>query len=468
MNKKTRNILLIIILVAILLRIFWFNTIIERDEATFGQVAWRMSTGEKLYENISEFKPPGIFLTYLIGIEIFGNNIYGPRIINDLLFIISIIFLYLLVKRLKDEKTGLISAAAYVFLMNVPFYQGFMAMTEPFANYFIIITAYLLTTKTKKYWVLILAGISTLIALGFKQPAAILIVPMTYLLFEGKEKTKRILVYFTPIITSILFLAVIFRNYYSAIKNIVNYVIKSYIGNTTTPMKYVPIHYFILIISQGIIMWYLAIVWIINFLKIKTKTRNDKFILIWFLCGLVAAIIPPSYGHYYIFLIAPASIMIGETIAQNFKKKSFLIILVILIVISLLAQSTQWNGMTINTKNNIYATYSGFITKQSQRETINFLKNNLNENETFIAFGWDPELYWLTKRKPPTKSVSFFKPEHFLETIKNKNVKYILIFNEQRNRYEELFYNNKTIRLELNNYELIDDSDPQILKKVKK
>ncbi|MBC8501293.1 MAG: glycosyltransferase family 39 protein [DPANN group archaeon] len=467
---KLRNYkyLILLIILALILRFAWIDTIIERDEGTFGQVAWRMSNDELLYKDIAESKPPGIFVIYLASTKLLGNNIYSARIVNNILFLLSILILFQTTKKLYNKKTALWSLIAYIFFMNIPFYEGQLAMAESFLVYFIIFSFYFIIKylETKNNWFLIISGISFFIAITIKQSAMVWIIPSLYLLLkEKKNRTKNVLLFLSPTII----LGFIIIAFYLA-QNIFHYLrfflfdflILRY--NKGGFYRYVELDYWFFIISQGFIMWTLVTIWITNTIKKfkeKKVLKKDTLIFLWFISFFITTLIPPSFGHYFLMVVPPASIMAGSILSKNIKNKKFYAIIIIILAISIISQSIQWKDFPIN-KGNINIPYSGFDSKQEQKETINFLKHNLNENETFIAFGWSPEIYWLTKREPPGISVFDFQEYLFIRKTSNEKVKYILIFEEREEKFIN-FNKNKKINKILDNYFILREGNPKIL-----
>ena len=77
------------------IRLLWLFTPVVRDEGAVGYVAMVWSKGVLPYQApMASVNPPLAYVLYLLPSAIFGNNIIPVRILNDALFIVSIVAIY--------------------------------------------------------------------------------------------------------------------------------------------------------------------------------------------------------------------------------------------------------------------------------------------------------------------------------------------------------------------------------------
>src|SRR5664280_2148036 len=94
-------------------------------------------------------KPPLFFWMQALSMKLFGINEFAARFPNALIGILTLLTLYLVGKRLYDEKFGLIWALAYLgsFLPHLYFKSGII---DPFFNFFIFLSVIFLAKSIKE------------------------------------------------------------------------------------------------------------------------------------------------------------------------------------------------------------------------------------------------------------------------------------------------------------------------------
>ena len=148
--SKSKLILISIIVVSFIVRILWLLTPVVRDEGAVGYVAMVWAKGILPYQApMAGVNPPLAYLMYLIPSVFFGNNIIPIRILNDALFMVSIIAIYLIAKDWFGQRTGLLSAALYGIFMSAPIFETHLAIPSSLALPFAVFSVYSLNVWFK-------------------------------------------------------------------------------------------------------------------------------------------------------------------------------------------------------------------------------------------------------------------------------------------------------------------------------
>jgi hypothetical protein len=142
-------------------------------------------------------KPPLFFWMQALSMKLFGINEFAARFPNALIGILTLLTLYLVGKRLYDEKFGLIWALAYLgsFLPHLYFKSGII---DPFFNFFIFLSVIFLaksineTGGKKGFKYALLAGISIGLATLTKGPVGLLVAGLSVTVYWITMKFKRI------------------------------------------------------------------------------------------------------------------------------------------------------------------------------------------------------------------------------------------------------------------------------------
>jgi len=455
-----------ILLFSLVLRLLWLKTLIQRDEGGAGYIAMLWSQGYLPYVHSLDNKPPLHYFIYLIFISLFGNTIIPIRIFNNILFLVSIIILYLIAKNWYGKKVAIFSAFVYGIFMNVPIFEGQLALSESLSVPFVIFAVYFCNqfTNSNVRKNLLISGllISASVLILHIQVVGIIIL-LLMVLFSKKtssngvaqhnfRKDKIIEISILAIGISIpILIAISYFWSHAALDDLVECL---YYRLFTAYLVHpdVTFGYKFLIIIEGLPLWLLSIFGCGK--CILRSNKNDRFLMIWMLLFLGVAVIPPHFGHHYSLVIAPASILSGialSSVLANIKLKSirkfsrsyreyvpnlFMIIIVILsFVPSIVLQAKQYPNYNIDWSF-IRWSYADMPSYDQQIELANFLKSHA-PNEQILVHGWDPQTYWLSGHRAPsihvyTADMGLDIPEEefneIVERIKRGEFKYIVIF----------------------------------------
>ncbi len=471
-NLSQRKILLLIILFALLVRLPWLYTTIERDEATNALTAWRVLHGETLYKDIHADKPPLLYVFYLVPISIFGNSIIPIRLLNNLLFVFSIIIFFRIAENIFKRRVAIYSTILFAFAMNIPVFEGQLAMSESLLTLFVLLSvySYYKFAKEHKPVNLFLSSLFMTLSVLTKHQAIILwFMLLTLFLIHTKSAgfikknrplfLKSLLYLILPMgfVTFATLILMVFMEFdgiliiikLSAIRAIstVTDLFKAIFGlrqigeakavvtlSMWRSYKYVPFGYVLLYLLEGAFLFFLSLVGMFKLFKEKSRPKcnfSKQLVIVWFSFSLMVSLVPKAFGHFFIFLIPPASLLAGFALYNIIKKKSvrnnlFLVLVLVLLMVSLFFQVKHYPDFHI-TYGPYRMGFSDFGSYSDQLAFGKFIKETKSKDDSIIVFGWAPVIYWLSETKPITQSSFNFNADDLFQAIQEKQPRYIII-----------------------------------------
>lgn len=169
--------LVIVILLTLALRIRLLGIPIERDVGEFAYVGQQMLLGVPPYGESYSDRMPGIYAIYSVILFIFGQTQVAVHLGLLIINMMAIFFIFLSMRRLFDNLTGLLSAAFFAVLSVSRSVHGFSANSEHFVIAFAMcgIFLLLLAIDSKRlgtfFWSGFLFGISFIM----KQPGLVFV-----------------------------------------------------------------------------------------------------------------------------------------------------------------------------------------------------------------------------------------------------------------------------------------------------
>jgi hypothetical protein len=156
------------------------------DEVVYLGIGKAVSEGERLYVDVFDQKPPGIYVVAALSIKLFGDNRVWPRM---LIAGVNWAIAWGIIKILKTIKVrgALVTGLGYV--MIAPYFQGQFFLTEPFVVFLSIYSLLFIRRNT------VCAGMFVGMALWFKQSAwAIVLAEGLYVFLYKKMHLRHWLV----------------------------------------------------------------------------------------------------------------------------------------------------------------------------------------------------------------------------------------------------------------------------------
>lgn len=173
-----------LILIGVLLFIPFLGSIhlFDWDEANFAELAREMILSKNYLQpqiNYLPFyeKPPLFIWFQVLSMKLFGINEFSARFPNAILGIIVMISLFLIGKKEKDERFGMLWVMTYIGSL-LPFMYFRTGLIDPWFNYFMFISLYFyyISVKESNYKNIIISALSLGLAVQTKGPVALIIV----------------------------------------------------------------------------------------------------------------------------------------------------------------------------------------------------------------------------------------------------------------------------------------------------
>jgi len=116
------------------------------DQGLFAYIGQRIPHGDLPYRDLWDSKPPGIFYTYALLFQLFGDTPRSIFLFETLYLTATLAVLILLARHLFNTRTDIAAAFAYLFFINSPLLGGFWAtaQAETFQVLPILLSVYLI------------------------------------------------------------------------------------------------------------------------------------------------------------------------------------------------------------------------------------------------------------------------------------------------------------------------------------
>jgi len=383
------------------------------------------------YTGAFDFKPPGLYLLYALFIKLFGATAAGIHFGLLLTNAVSIVLLFLLVRKILQDVPALAASAAYAALSLSPSTYGFAAHATQFVVPFVLAGLFLLLNYLEKcrssllFWSGLLFSVSCLV-----KQIGIFFVMLGFLLLAVAFLTERpvrwkpflhalfvmTLGSIVPIVIAVLLLALSgslrqfwFCCFVYAEKYGTAFSFSQGIGLF---LKTIP-----RIIDGYYLVWLLAGVGGIVAV-FHVGVRRYRAFLLLFAAVSFAAVCPGWYfrEHYFIVLLPALGLLAGVAV-QFFG--NFLVIvsgrrslgvvapLILLVAIALGANSRKDYYFTESPVRLSRAIYGGNPFPEAI-EIARAVQQRTKPEDRIVVFGSEPEIYFYAKRRAATKYIFTF------------------------------------------------------------
>lgn len=463
-DKISIYLLLVLILLVYVIRSKFVNIPFERDEGAYGYYGKLLLEGKIPYKDFYEQKFPGIFYFFGLMVAIFGDTVRGLHTGFTFLNIATIVLIFLASRKLFSPFAAIISATTFAIVSLTPNLSGFTIQSEHGVAFFtslgLFFYAYALHTKKWFYYLLMGLALGTAFMVKTSGMFMVLwggIILIINWLFEKDKKiidlVKTVSIYSGGVffVIGVLFLIIYLKGAFSDMifwtyeipKNYVSKVPfeegKKYFGYTKDA-----------ILQNYKFLWYHGIfaIFLIVIKSIDFKTKLFAITLAFFSSMMI---VPGFYfyGHYWIQLIPGLSILAGLTfhciinIFNSFKLKSPYIKYAYLTIFAILTYG-HLNKLSAyyfhpNYERILRNVYGNNPFPESM-EIANWINANSKPEDQIVLFGSEPQVYFYTKKKCPSRHAYFAAivdnvPQHkewqreFVADIEKAKPKYFVFYN---------------------------------------
>ena len=460
---KRYKYLLIILLLAVIVRILWLKLTLISDEGELGYDAMNWLRGQIPYNVRLSEKPPLAYLMYMAAL-LFGNSIIPVRILSDVLFFVSIIAFYSLVKKWYGKIVSLAASFLYVFFLNAPALWGPFATATYLSMPFIIFSLLACTKYMETNRIAFLIGSGILLSIGglISLDCFVSLIPLLLILFVGEEKgpaqpkkfvdklTGKILVLLLGVALPLLFVITSFQAV-GALHNMI-YDVVTRVALVNIPIlmaQYVPFGSLFLGLMEALPLLVLTTLGCLACIFVRRHTHLIP--ISWLLVQLPLFALGP-HDFYHLAGIIPAGAILSAFVLSLFHEKlhdqkpairlskiptrRLQQIFVSTALILLFLPSIYFQAFQFPSGNTYLATYSAIGTYDQTMALTAYLRSlNVTDGQVLTQF-WLPYVYWLTGIKAPSiyldtydrgTGVPLEEYNRLLTEVENKTIPYVIV-----------------------------------------
>lgn len=427
---SSRNtILLLILLLAFLIRIPFFSVPPERDEGAYATTAQIVLDGGLPYKDVVNFRAPGIYYIYALFFKVFGERVEALRIGSAIFAILTSFVIFKFASRMYGGSVGLLATLIYAVFSSGPLIQGSLANCETYMMLPVVAATYMfyLGYKEQNRQYYFLSGIVTGVAYLIKEAALPnLLLLLFFLPLTCDRSTKAI--YLKQLFKKILIIMVGFAlpiiafYVYLYVNNaFFDYLIGVYNWNRGYGTYNFDMFWGRLV-GRGVYSLgsEYSFIWIASFMAVSVMVITDRtignlYVILWILFSFVGVCLGSMFWpHYFIQMIPSLSIAAAYGLTKLYigsKNERPLIKTVSLVSAVILSISM---GYGIKTDYKFYITYTPdeisrniygsdiFITA---KKIAMYVKERTEPSDFVYQNRWDPEIYFLSHRRSPTRFI---------------------------------------------------------------
>lgn len=408
------------ILSVVLLLIFSAAIVIDRVEAPqvslnvdpsfYAVVSHELLLGKSLYTDVWDHKPPAIFVVYAAAELAFG---YSGKTLIILNIIVSLVILFGVYYAGKGGEggaiAGLIAVAFWVVLSGDFRLESRDPNTEPFINACMVWAFGLLVNDRKRPFscgTLFLIGLLFFLGSAFKPVIVVIafLLAVAYLIFSSEKQRALREVFVIGIVGALGWIALIgffavTGRFWVFYETMVSY--NRYYSGDLAANLVAPLHGGTEFLMDFMIP--LAIAGVIGVILTFLRNRLSAALLVAYMAASwIAIALPGRFSvHYFQLWLPPLVVGGGWAIANLIFSKDVRLkvggLLAGAVVLGILVfnETTQYKSVAAKNWTPALAVLN------SADETAGKINGLLRDDETFFLWGNTPNLYLLTKRRPP-------------------------------------------------------------------
>lgn len=334
-----------------------YHTIIDIDEAAFAEFANKWLGGAIPYAGVYDNKPIITYLFYYIIFYLFGiNNLFAVHVATLFLVFISTIVIYWFIEKIAGMNEAKASSLFFIFLMHTYEPKYIATNTETLYTLPVLLAFvwyYIVVWEKKNILYAVLSGMCAGIAFLINYKAGVIVAAFgifgIYVLFKASDKKSELLSQI-KILVSLgigfiipLCIAIAYFYHTGALQEFISlgflYNFK-YIQSGMVTVPYLKaIARFLLFGICSLPLWFIIAKHLFGgYDKNKNTSNLIMFMLIWLFGSVFAVMLGwRAYGHYFIQLALPLSLLAGlsiHSVSALFLKRSYVYLTVLAVLLT--------------------------------------------------------------------------------------------------------------------------------------
>jgi hypothetical protein len=454
------------LIIIYIIRSHFFEIPFERDEGAYGYYGKLLLEGKVPYVDFYEQKFPGIFYFYATMVGLFGDTVKGLHLGFMFLNMATTVLLFFASRRMFGPYAALITAITYAIVSMTPALSGFTVQGEHGVAFFTSLGIYFysFTLRSTSWKWYLFCGLATGAAFMVKTSGIFLalwggLAIVSDFFFGSRERTvaeffKRTLLYSAGVlgVIGVLFVVIAAKGSFNEMLFWAYEIPKRYVSTIPWEQGKQYLDYTYKAVTDDYKFFWLHAYCAVLVLLAKRIGWNLKVNML-LLMGLSWATIFPGYyfyGHYWIQILPGLAVVAGVTfyavisIAGNFMKGAggkiepmYLGLFVVLTLIHLNKQKGYYFNPNYD---RILRTVYGFNPFPETAKIADYIKANSKPEDNIVSFGSEPELYFYTQKKCPSRHAYFSAlvyntKEHnewqreFVRDVEKASPRYIVFYN---------------------------------------
>jgi hypothetical protein len=419
---------LILVLVSVIrLRLLSFP--LERDEGEYAYFGQLILDGVPPYKMAYNLKFPGTYYCYALMMAVFGQTTEGIRIGLLLFNLGSLVFIFLIIKKLFNAFPALIASLSAGLLFVSPSILGQAAHATHFVTFFMLGGTWLLLLAFEKNSILhfIFSGVMMGLAILMKQSGVFfplfggLMILLHYLVVKPRKIEKsltHLCVYGAGVIipVALIFLIMFWSGVFDKFWFWTITYTKAYGSKIPVSEAFDAFKRSIPGITSAFkYLWITAALGFIALFISKDKLWNRLFIIVFAVFSFLP-VIPGFYfrPHYFIPFLPAVGILTGiffnflSTVVEKYFKqvRFFTAALFIILVVNGLNATKDFFFVKNPTElcSNLYR--GNFFTESIP--VAKFIQENTSEEDSIFVCGSEPQIYFYSQRKSATSYIYMY------------------------------------------------------------
>jgi 4-amino-4-deoxy-L-arabinose transferase-like glycosyltransferase len=468
--------LIVLAIVVIVLRLHSLGEPLERDITSYGYFAHEMLGGAKLYTYLLDHHPPGVYVVYMLAEWVFGYGPLSVAALGIIFSLLSLLFIFLLLKEISNVKTALLGALFWALASNSVPLEANQPNTELFMNVFTIIAIWgIARFGLKGKAGLTIAGFFLAIASVFKMVVffpflALFIYVIIFSLKEGRAEgrtpwptcIRRLFILSIPgfWVWALVFFYFIVQGRFSDFFGAVFIFNTDYSGSIAQNLiLYFTslVHFFHISQREIFALAILSLLFFFTGTKEHGPFKRSFFIL--FIIATMIEVASPGhfFPHYYQLFLPMLSIMSAlfvydlYSLVERKNPGSALIVTAIALILPIVSL-VYYQGKFLSTPPNEISEAKYMTMFTESLEMANYIKERTEPCETIYVYGQDTGVYYYSERRAATGiifvTILFFgseaeryeKQKNFYDQIINEPPSYFIWDLRYGKIQENIFY----------------------------